>query len=366
MTRRGIGEIVGCLCLIVFAGMGCAPTLDAQWVAEPGPRAHHTADGFRNPYIEDPKKNFFSFWNMKIFGDTEWADHESRAGEVPVRSVDLEGIQGASDEVRITWLGHSTFLIQNRGVAILTDPIFADRASPLSFAGPRRYIRHVIDYARLPAIDYVIISHNHYDHLDAEAVDRLGNKPLYLVPLGLKAWFVERGIRPGRVREMDWWDEAAFPKVTFQAMPAQHWSARGLTDRRKTLWASWFVEFAGAGLWFAGDTGYNPVQFKEIGKAVGGIDVALIPIGGYAPRSFMGPYHVTPEEAIRIHRDVGAKRSIGMHWGTFPLTAEGPGDPPLELGRRKQRLGLADDAFITLAVGQTIALRNPVPGKVGQ
>lgn len=317
--------------------------------------AHHTANGYRNLHIEDPDKNFFDFLAMRWFGDTEWADHAARAAEVPVKDLDLETVRKPSQSIRISWLGHSTFLLQGKDRNILTDPAFGARVSPFSFAGPKRYTRHVVDYAALPPIDIVIISHNHYDHLDIAAVQLLGNRPRYLVPLGLKAWFVENGIAADRVREMDWWDSASVEGLDIQAMPSQHWSARGLNDRRETLWASWLIQLEGRKVWFAGDTGYNPVQFKEIGRAARGIDIALIPIGGYAPRPFMRLYHVNPEEAIRIHKDIGARESIGMHWGTYPLTAEGPIDPVLELEKQKKAYKLMPEAFITMTIGESIS-----------
>lgn len=316
--------------------------------------AHHARGGFKNLHIEDSRKNFFDFMAMKHFGDTEWADHAARAAEVPVRDLDMAEVQSKPQSFRVSWLGHSTFLIQWDKINVLTDPAFAERVSPVSFAGPKRYTRHVVDYATLPKIDYVVISHNHYDHLDEAAVRVLGNQPIYLVPLGLKPWFIEQGVRADRVREMDWWDRTAFAGITFQAMPSQHWSARGLFDRRKTLWASWLIALDERQIWFAGDTGYNPVQFKEIGRATGGVDLALIPIGGYAPRSFMRLYHVNPEEAIKIHRDIGSKMSIGMHWGTYPLTAEGPIDPVVELDRQRKAYRLKPVEFITMKIGESI------------
>ena len=306
-------------------------------------------------HIQDPDRNFFDFLSMRMFGDTKWADHAKRAAEVPVRDLDLERVRKPPQGIRISWLGHSTFLIQGKGVNILTDPAFGARASPVSFAGPKRYTRHVVDYEALPPIDFDVISHNHYDHLDIAAIKLLGNQPQYLVPLGLKFWFVENGTLASRVREMDWWSVAEIGNVRFQSMPSQHWSARGLTDRLETLWASWLIRLSGRNIWFAGDTGYNPVQFKKIGRAAKGIDITLIPIGGYAPRSFMKLYHVDPEDAVKIHKDVGARQSIGMHWGTYPLTAEGPIDPVVELKKQMKAHGLKPDAFITMALGETIS-----------
>ena len=316
--------------------------------------AHHTTGGYRNLHVADPQRNLFEFLAMRWFGNSEWADHAARAAEVPVRDLDLDRVRQPSHGTRISWLGHSTFLLQGMSVNILTDPAFGNRVSPLSFAGPRRYTRHVVDYAALPPIDVVVISHNHYDHLDVAAVKRLGNGPSYVVPLGLKPWFVKHGVAADHVREMDWWDSATVAGLTFQAMPSQHWSARGLTDRFVTLWAGWLIHLEGRKIWFAGDTGYNPVQFKEIGRAANGIDIALIPIGGYGPRSFMRIYHVDPAGAIRVHKDVRARQSIGMHWGTYPLTAEGPIDPVLELEKQKKFKGIRADEFITMALGESI------------
>jgi N-acyl-phosphatidylethanolamine-hydrolysing phospholipase D len=340
--------------LLMLLTINSCATSKAQTLFTP---AHHTATGFRNLYIDDPNKSIFHFLAMKLFGDIRWADHATRAGEVPIANLNVKSIQSNSDNLRINWLGHSTFLLQWKGVNILTDPIFADRASPLSFAGPLRYIPHVIDYKNLPPIDYVIISHNHYDHLDTTAVHLLGNTPVYLVPLKLKAWFLENGISSDRIKELDWWDTATFTNAAFNALPSQHWSARSLFDRRKTLWASWRINLKGVSIWFAGDTGYNDKQFKEIGDKLGPVDLALIPIGGYSPRSFMRLYHVDPHEALKIHKDVRARQSIAMHWGTFPLTAEGPGDPIIELAKQRKKLNISPGKFMSMAVGETINLK---------
>ena len=319
--------------------------------------AHHTEIGFRNLYVDDKKKSFFDFFVMRLFGDTNWANHADRANEVPLKKLNIKSINSFSEGLKVSWLGHSTFLIQWKGVNILTDPIFGDRASPISFAGPLRYIPHVIDYSDLPAIDYVVISHNHYDHLDTVAVKLLGNVPIYIVPLGLKAWFLRRGINRNQIKELDWWDSVSFNNAIFRALPSQHWSARSFFDRRETLWASWRINLGGTSIWFAGDTGYNDIQFKEIGDKSGPVDLALIPIGGYLPRSFMRPYHVNPYEALKIHRDVRAKKSIGMHWGTFPMTAEGPGDPVEELQKQRKKLNITKEEFTSIAVGETLYIK---------
>lgn len=341
----------------------CAIT-PAERALESAP-AHHTTRGFKNLYIEDPSKSFFSFLRMRMFGNEPWADHEKTAGDVPFQMLELDRVLNPPiNQMQVSWLGHSTFLIQYRGINILTDPMFSDRASPTSFAGPKRYTPHVVDYAALPRIDYVVISHNHYDHLDDTAVELLGDGPEYLVPLGLADWFKSEGVSEDRVREFDWWQNyQASPSqhIRFTAQPSQHWSARGLLDRRATLWASWRIEVEDHSIWFAGDTGYNDRLFKEIGAEAGPVDLGLIPIGAYDPRSFMQTYHVDPDEAVAIHHEIGARESLGMHWGTYPLTAEEPMDPPRRLAAARKREGMAESEFRALDIGQTVLIEKAAP-----
>ena len=320
--------------------------------------AHHLENGFQNLYVSPPPKSFFSFLRMRFFSDVKWAKHDDRSNEVPFKKLDLARVNNPSNNLQISWLGHSTFLIQFKGLNIITDPVFSDRASPFSFVGPKRYIGHTVSYKLLPKIDFVVISHNHYDHLDSAAIKLLGNNPTYLVPLKLKPLFINLGIKSGQIKELDWWEKLEFPGLKIQAMPSQHWSARSLFDRNETLWASWFMQIANKKIWFAGDTGYNSIQFREIGKKINGVDLALIPIGGYQPRYFMSSYHVNPAEAVNIHHDLNAKVSIGMHWGTFPMTAEGPSDPVKELERQIKIRGIPKNAFRVMKVGETLNINN--------
>lgn len=318
--------------------------------------AHHTDEGFRNLYIEDPTdKNFFTYMKMKYFSDEVFADHTEDAESMPVVADAIERMSDLSDQPRVTWLGHSTFLIQYQGINILTDPILTNRASPVFFAGPARLVDKPVTLSDIPRIDYVIISHDHYDHLDQYSIEWLGDQPIYLVPLELKDWFELAGISSERVIEFDWWDEESFAGIRFAATPSQHWSGRGLFDRYESLWAAWRIDFEdGFSLWFAGDTGYNDVQFRETHERYGDVDLALIPIGAYAPRWFMKASHVNPEEAVRIHNDVGARLSIGMHWATFQLTAE-PYYEPQQLLEEQIRNGKLDQGrFITMAIGESI------------
>lgn len=356
------------LVFLFFCLVGCSNT---SLVYNNDKKAHHTENGFKNIHIEDPNKGFFDYLSMRFLGDEPWADHIALSNTVAFQAVDVVLITEPKVP-QITWFGHSTFLIQRDGINILTDPIFSNRASPTSFAGPKRYTKHAIDYDKLPNIDWVIISHNHYDHLDVDSIEMLVKKSLiqthpiqFVVPLGLQKILLNNDVLAANIHELDWWQSTTAKNIKVEALPSQHWSSRSLGDMRQTLWASWAITFntqtdentnSQYVIWFAGDTGYNKVQFREIGNYLGASDLALIPIGAYAPRWFMQPYHVNPEEAIKLHQDVNSLLSIGMHWGTFPLTAEAPMAPVEELTRQKQLMNINDAAFITMSIGQTLPL----------
>jgi len=340
-----------CGLVLLLAGLACC-------AAGPGAQLppHHGEEGFRNPYVERKKTSPFAYWRMRWFGDVEFPDPEEAKGKIPVVAADLERIRQPPEAPQVTWIGHATVLIQYRGVNVLTDPIFSERASPVSFAGPKRLTPPALTAGQLPRIDFVVISHNHYDHLDRPSVRALGDGPRWLVPLGLKAWFAKAGIDPARVEEFDWWQERRFGELTVTATPVQHWSARSPWDRYETLWAGWALRIGDFSAWFTGDTGYNEHQFREIGERLGPFDLALLPIGAYAPRWFMQEVHINPEEAVRIHRDVRARHSIGIQWGGFILTAEPVDEPPRELAAARLKYGIAESEFETLKVGETRVL----------
>jgi N-acyl-phosphatidylethanolamine-hydrolysing phospholipase D len=314
--------------------------------------AHHTEDGFRNPHLTESKRGLFRFFRMKYFGEEKFADDPAEVDRIPVAKPDLERIHRPADSLRITWIGHATALVQFPGLTVLTDPVFSERASPVSFAGPKRVLPPALSLDQLPPVDIVLISHSHYDHLDTPTVKALGDTVLWIVPLGLKSWFEGKGVSPGRVREFDWWDSAKIEGARVTAAPMQHWSARGFGDRNETLWASWVVESGGYSFWFCGDTGYNPVQFKEIGERFGGFDLAMIPIGAYDPRWFMKDAHVNPEEAVKIHAEVRSNFTLAHHWGNFRLTAEPLDEPPRRLAEAMAAAGELPP-FEAFAVGET-------------
>ncbi|WP_455926166.1 MBL fold metallo-hydrolase [Pseudomonas putida] len=280
----------------------------------------------------------------------------------PMDHPDVPWLAANRTQNSLTWIGHATALLQINGLNVLTDPVFSERASPVSFAGPARKTPPGMALADLPHIDVVLISHSHYDHLDTASVQALnrqpGGAPRFLVPLGLKAWMAGKGI--DNVEELDWSDHTRVAGLDFWFVPATHWSARSYTDRNNTLWGGWALKAVpGAAtpysVYFAGDTGYS-ADSSRLGTAFGCFDLALIPIGAYAPRWFMGPQHVDPQQAVQIFKDVGAKKAVGIHWGTFELTDEPLDEPPHKLREAAQAAGLAEDAFTALRHGQTIKL----------
>ena len=230
----------------------------------------------------------------------------------------------------LTWVGHATLLLQVAGVNILTDPHFSDRASPFSFAGPRRATPPGIALGDLPPIDAVLISHNHYDHLDEESIVAIAQRhaPQFFVPLKLGGQVREMGAQ--KVREMDWGEAAEIGGVRITAEPCHHWSARGMFDRNETLWASYVVAHGNSRLLFIGDTGYS-ADFAALGEKYNGFDWAAIPIGAYAPRWFMKEAHINPQEAVQIFQELRARNAVATHWGVFPLTNEPLDEPPQKL-----------------------------------
>lgn len=321
---------------------------------------HHLREGFTNPYLpEGSRPGIGRYLWMRITDWQSYADWEGKGDLVPRVPVVMKELQDPNPKIpQVTWIGHSTFLIQYQGINVLTDPIFSKRCSPVSWAGPKRITSPAVSLEQLPAIDYVVISHSHYDHLDSATVISLPGHPVFFVPLKLKSWFLDQGIQSQNIRELDWWDGEVWDDLWVQALPSQHFSSRTPFDFNQTLWASWLVMIGNTKFWFAGDTGYNPYQFKEIGEKLGPIDLAMIPIGAYSPRWFMKPQHVNPKEAVQMAFDVKARRVVGMHWGTFQLSAEDVMEPVNELQQEIDELGLLRDWFVALAIGEKIMISD--------
>ncbi|MFP3867721.1 MAG: MBL fold metallo-hydrolase [Desulfobacteraceae bacterium] len=318
--------------------------------------SHHTTKGFRNLHIQTGKRTLDFFrWQLGLGPNEEPAlPPETVPPYNPkVVSPDLDRINNPeAGKIQVTWIGHASFLVQVDGVNILTDPVFSDRVSPLTFAGPRRVAPPGLSRTQLPPIQAVVISHNHYDHLDVRTVVSLGQQTRFFVPLRLAPWFKKNDLH--EVVELDWWQSASLGPMRFHCVPAQHFSMRTPFDANETLWSGWVLETTCGKIFFSCDTGYSP-DFQEIGRRLGPMRLSLIPIGGYMPRWFMRPMHVNPEEAVMIHQDVGSQQSIGMHWGTFKLTDEPLGEPPLFLQQALRQAKIALDKFIVLRLGETRA-----------
>jgi L-ascorbate metabolism protein UlaG (beta-lactamase superfamily) len=267
----------------------------------------------------------------------------------------------AVDEVAVTFVNHATFLIQTGGITILTDPVWSERTSPLRWIGPKRVRKPGVAFEALPRVDIILLSHNHYDHLDIATLTQLRQSfdPTVLAAAGDARLVGPLGFKD--MRELDWWDEIEFNetfKVTF--VPAQHFSARGLLDRQRSLWGGYMIESRGRRIYFGGDSGYS-THFSDIRTRLGSPDIAILGIGSYEPRWFMQPIHMNPAEAVCAHRDLGSRQSIGMHFGTFQLSAEAIDQPQADLKRALLESGIPESEFVTLHEGETRIYRADAP-----
>jgi len=313
---------------------------------------HHTATGFQNhPYVETAAPKGILFYMRRFWASVFTPD-------IPDGHVlsELESTQllNLIEGDRITWLGHASFLLKTSKVTILTDPFLTEFASPVSWAGPRRFVGLGIPLEKLPAIDIVIVSHNHYDHLDDKTVRSLKNKETIhvVVPLGLKSFFIERGY--SKVTELDWGESVSIKNVELTSLPSVHDSARNTDDHNKTLWASWVIQSLEKRILFVGDTGYSETIYNNIGEKYGSFDYAILPIGAYEPRKLMWMSHITPEEAVSIGNDVHANTLISSHWGTVSsLSDEPPFEPPKRFRKAGVSSGYSERELWIMKVGET-------------
>jgi N-acyl-phosphatidylethanolamine-hydrolysing phospholipase D len=276
-----------------------------------------------------------------------WVSLRPRPGAAPTVPFDRSAL---AREPSLTWVGHSTFLVRMDGVSFLTDPMFSERASPFSFMGPRRMVPPGVPLDALPQLDFALLSHDHYDHADLTTVRWLAARGVPLVvPLGLGQWIRSAG---GEATELDWWQETELAGTRIHCVPAQHFSGRSLRDRFRRLWAGWVISGPTRRFYYCGDTGYSD-DFREIGRRLGPIDLATVPIGAYLPAAMMHQVHTTPEEALQIAQDVKAHRVVAMHFGTFDLSDEPLAEPPKRFRAEAERLGWGEDRAWIMKVGET-------------
>ena len=305
---------------------------------------------FLNPHHDETRRNFkdFLLWKGGYYNDEELDKERPSSFKYPLGNRSFD-----TSLPSVMWINHCTFLISLDDINILTDPIWSKRASPVRFLGPKRQHSPPLDLQQLPKIDYVLISHDHYDHLDLKTVRALYQlypNITWIVPVGVKAWFHRQGIND--VVELSWWEQIVFrDKYTFTFVPAQHFSGRSAHSLNKTLWGGWVFEASNRRFYFTGDTGYNYHDFKKIGEKWPYMDLSLIPIGSYKPRRFMSAVHVDPAEAVRIHKEVNSHFSIGMHWKTFCLSDEALDQPPYDLYLACQHEDVDPTSFVAIDPG---------------
>jgi N-acyl-phosphatidylethanolamine-hydrolysing phospholipase D len=339
------------LALLLLAVATAGPTWSLQRGELPrAPRLHGT---FRNL---DPDFWSASNWTRVRFyllGLSTMLTHVRTFAPLPAAMPDAGALRANRHAPTVTWVGHSTLLVQLDGVNFLTDPTWSLRLGPWSgTVGVRRFTPPGIAFGDLPPIDFVLISHDHYDHLDEATVRRLARafNPRFVVPLGIKTWLADRGIT--NVSELDWSESITVKGLTIVCAPAQHGSGRALVDNGPRLWASWVV-VGSKRFYFGGDTGYSP-HLAMIGEAFGPFDLAALPIGSYTPRAIARPVHMSPEEALQASRDLRSARFIGIHWGTFELAREAYDEPPRRIAAEVARLELDPRSIWLPKPGETL------------
>ena len=316
---------------------------------------------FNNPFPEFKLMSpidLFKFFRSK--DDTNLPSQESKINQTLPFKRNFDDVDSKSQNT-VTWIGHASCLLKISGIYVLTDPIFSQYCSAIQNISSKfkRFRQPGLSLEEMDKVDAVVISHDHYDHLDRNSVIDINKRfpsSQWFVPLGLKSWFEGRGIRSESIHEMNWWEEKShtFQKgeLTFTCLPAQHWSTRSGIFKNYSLWCGWRVMSSERNVYFAGDTGYNDRIFRQIGNHCGPFDLSLIPIGAYEPREFLKCQHVNPEEAVKVHDEVNSKLSLGIHWGTFKLGKEHYLAPPKDLKAALEAANIDEAKFVTFQHGE--------------
>ncbi|MFN2635539.1 MAG: MBL fold metallo-hydrolase [Gemmatimonadaceae bacterium] len=298
------------------------------------PAHHRPGGGFRNPWPSARSHGFMDFLKWTLVERRKRPPADRPIIKFPLALPNFVVPRAEPEKLTITWVGHTSFLVQLGSLNLLIDPVWSERASPVSFAGPRRLTAPGVNFDRLPPIDAVVLSHDHYDHLDARTIRRLIERYpaiLWYCPLGVGAFLRKRGARD--VTERDWWETAENGKIDLTAVPAQHFSGRRLGKRNQTLWCGWVLKSRHHSVFFAGDTALHP-EFADIARRCGPFNVAILPIGAYEPRWFMGSVHMNPGDCLEAFQTIETShpgypvKLVAAHWGTFKLTDEAVDEPP--------------------------------------
>jgi N-acyl-phosphatidylethanolamine-hydrolysing phospholipase D len=351
-----VRSVVGLCAALALAWLsGCAPRSDAAETAampEPGSlyAPHRDADGFFNPWRQQ-ETSVLDFLRWRFSRN---AYDKSGPLDVPIVANDGASLAGVEPAASVTWVGHATVAVHDGDDVFLTDPHFGARALL-----PKRLVPPGVPIAAIPDDAFAVISHSHYDHLDAWSVEHLPATMHWFVPLGLAEWFRARGRE--NVVELDWWQSVRHGRFTVTCLPSQHWSRRIEHGLNETLWCSWLVDSGERNYYFAGDTGYFH-GFAEFGRRYGPIDVAILPIGAWEPRWFMKYQHMNPAESYQAFLDLRAKTMVGMHWGTFDLTDEPADLAPRELAKVVEESGGDASRTITLPIGGRFVLPSSATG----
>lgn len=352
--------IVGVLAVLVLLGglgstIGCALSVDIEGARLERVQAspQYEDDAFVNVERQAPVSVSWDYLREQFFGD------QVRVPPAPVPVIDIDPAtlkRSPAPGMRAIWLGHAGVLVEIDGQRLMVDPVLSDYASPFQFVGPKRFHRSPIALAELSGIDAVVISHNHYDHLDEATIRHLA--PLgtrFFVPLGVGAHLEDWGVPLAQIVELDWWQSEKLADLTITSTPNRHYSGRGLFDFKATLWSSWSVAGPAHRLFYSGDTGYSRL-FKDIGKRLGPFDLSIIKIGAYGPGANWIDIHMTPEDAVRVHGDVRAKRMLPVHWATFNLALHDWDEP---IKRAKKAAEKAGAELVTPRIGEVVTAGEP-------
>lgn len=317
-------------------------------------KAHHTPQGFRNPESDTRQQGDLQRWRKER--KASGLPFPPAGGYDAFRQQWYQPAHLQGDDDAVWFLGHACIMLRLQQQVVLIDPALSPRASPLRFYGPKRHTPAPLAIAQLPRLDYVLISHNHYDHLDAPTIRQILSRfpdVRFVVPLGLKPWFTRQGAR--HVVQLDWWQQATFGDIQVHAVPARHWSMRTLKDRNRSLWCGWTVHSPTLRFWFSGDSGYSD-NLLEIPRRLGPFNLAALPIGAWAPEWFMQSQHMNPTQAVALHRAAGCPLTIPIHWGVFELADESLDAPPAVLSQAMQAAQLDEHLFSAWRIGESRAL----------